>query len=463
MRRAALGVAEVADGKVAGGSEEPGLAGARSDVAPVLVDHPRPGGEGEARRLGIVVRPDLGHRVRAALGRGQRVDEGERATPQQRPLHLGAPGHPGARDPPQGVDPIGPALGLRPLELGEERPSEHVADDRQVAHPLALHEPPHLSGVERAGRREHHLPAEQERAHRLQQRRGVHQRRGGERRRRRVRRPKLPDDAGELAEGAGDRHTRGDVVLTQVAEQAGVAPDHALRATGRPARVGDQLVVAGPLDAWRGRALGNDRLVVERPGARAARAVSDAQERLGLRAGHRAGDDPGERGVEDERASAGVVEEVAELGLLVAVVDVDGDRPQLRRRKEHLEELDRVVEVDRHPCAGPDATGCEHGRELGAPPLELGPGAPAIPLHEHDTVAHGVRDDLPQGGEALGTGQRVGVRDAGRPRVVEPARLHAPPLAAGPPRASVWRAPHPRSGALRDASSRRASWSSVEC
>ena len=59
--------------------------------------------------------------------------------------------------------------------------------------------------------------------------------------------------------------------------------------------------------------------------------------------------------VKHDRAGVAVGEQVPQLVLDVAVVDVDRDRAQLERGQHRLEVLDRVVEVDRDVVARPDA------------------------------------------------------------------------------------------------------------
>ncbi len=71
-----------------------------------------------------------------------------------------------------------------------------------------------------------------------------------------------------------------------------------------------------------------------------------------------------ELAVVHDRARVGVVQEVPQLVLAVAVVHVDGDGPELERREHALEVLGAVVEVERDVVAGTDA---EAGEVVGEP------------------------------------------------------------------------------------------------
>ena len=75
-----------------------------------------------------------------------------------------------------------------------------------------------------------------------------------------------------------------------------------------------------------------------------------------------------------ERHQVGVVEQVAQLGLDVPVVDVDRDRPQLVRGEDRLDELEAVERVDADVVARPDAVAGEVVREPVRALLELGVG-----------------------------------------------------------------------------------------
>ena len=147
-----------------------------------------------------------------------------------------------------------------------------------------------------------------------------------------------------------------DVVVAHAAvDQAGeevvLAPHDALGHAGRAAGVEHVEVVAAaaprrahPADGGLGRVL-----VGRGPVGARARAVVDPEP--ALHAGHAIEDalDPlGERAVEDDGHGVGVVPQVAQLVVAVAVVGVDGDQADLDGGEGGLQVLGRVVEVDRH-------------------------------------------------------------------------------------------------------------------
>src|SRR5262249_51499971 len=66
----------------------------------------------------------------------------------------------------------------------------------------------------------------------------------------------------------------------------------------------------------------------------------------------------------DQSDEVRVAEQVAQLVLYVAVVDVDPDRADLEDRPERLDPLDRVVGVDADVLARPHALRQEEVREL---------------------------------------------------------------------------------------------------
>ena len=126
-----------------------------------------------------------------------------------------------------------------------------------------------------------------------------------------------------------------------------VAPHHALGHAGGAAGVEDVPVVAGPGgEVALGAALGHGLLEVA--------ADDEPVAEVGHVAGH-PGDPVGELGVVDEGLEVGVAEQVGELVLDVAVVDVDPDGPELEDRPQALDPLDRVEAVDADVVARPDA------------------------------------------------------------------------------------------------------------
>ena len=68
---------------------------------------------------------------------------------------------------------------------------------------------------------------------------------------------------------------------------------------------------------------------------------------------------PRTRRVHEHPDHVGVVEQVAQLVLDVAVVDVDRDGPELEGGEHRLEVLGAVGQVDADVVAGPDALGSQ--------------------------------------------------------------------------------------------------------
>ena len=179
------------------------------------------------------------------------------------------------------------------------------------------------------------------------------------------------------------------------------------------------------LEVALGRRRGERLVVGDRTdrGAVGAGAVVDrdqvAQQRQRL--AHR-GDARRELRVVHERDEIGVVEEVAQLGLDVAVVHVDRHRAQLVRGEDRLDELVAVEAVDADVVARPDAL-CRRGdaRAGWRSPRAARRSRRRSPTIERDPVGDGVDDVLDQvcdvpGHEGLvshGDGRRSACR--GRP------------------------------------------------
>ncbi len=235
------------------------------------------------------------------------------------------------------------------LELLDQRPGDGVAHDGEGAAPLALDRLPRLGGIEPAGvRREHERVPVVEADERHPLGGPVHQRRQdeepqrlGERRRRGghvvVVRHRL---AGQDVPPAHGRHV--DVVL---------APQHALRHPGRAARVEDVEVVGRRRRRRRpgGGVDGRERgLVLDGPGQQVVPGVVGHLDQH-LQRGE-AVEEGGQRGGEgvvvDEGPAAGVVEQVEQLVLDVAVVDVERRHPGPEGAEHGLQVLVAVVEVD---------------------------------------------------------------------------------------------------------------------
>ena len=111
------------------------------------------------------------------------------------------------------------------------------------------------------------------------------------------------------------------------------------------------------------------------------------------------GDPGGELPLEHEGDEVGVVEQVPELVLDVAVVDVDPHRSKLEHRPEGLDPLDRVVGVDPDVVAGPDALGSEVVGEPVRPLLHLSIGAALAVADDVLPLAEVVRRVLEEVGE----------------------------------------------------------------
>ena len=107
--------------------------------------------------------------------------------------------------------------------------------------------------------------------------------------------------------------------------------------------------------------------------------------------------DPGsELGLVHQGHQVGVGEQVAELVLDVAVVDVDPHRPELEHGPGRLHPLHAVEGVDAHMVTGPDPVVGQIVGEPVGPVLHLGVGA-AVPVgHQVLPVAEGVNGGLEQ-------------------------------------------------------------------
>ena len=105
--------------------------------------------------------------------------------------------------------------------------------------------------------------------------------------------------------------------------------------------------------------------------------------------------------VEHQRLEVGVVEQVAQLLLDVAVVDVDGHGPQLEHGQQGLDPAHRVPAVDPDVVARAQAgVGQVVGQAVGAL-VELGVGALLAVAHHGQAVGHGVDGVLEQVGEVV--------------------------------------------------------------
>jgi hypothetical protein len=183
-----------------------------------------------------------------------------------------------------------------------------------------------------------------------------------------------------------------------------VAPHHAFRHPRRAARVEDVAVVGRP-----GRevplrgAAGHRLLVVDAPGGPLGigavlddEAVADPAQGVG-----RGRQPVAEAPLVDHGHEVGVPDEVAELVLDVAVVDVDPHRPDLEDGPQGLDPLDAVQRIDADVVAGLHAGLRQVVGEPVGPLLHLGVGA-ALPLrHEVLAVAEVVDAVLEEVGEVV--------------------------------------------------------------
>ena len=253
-------------------------------------------------------------------------------------------------------------------------PAHGVADDRHAVDSLALHQVPGPPGVEAGAVEQDRLLGLEQGAHRDPLAGAVHERRG--------------DEVGErtshrhlLDQLVGRRHRLAGVVAPAEEGEEGVlvAPHHPFGHSGGAAGVDDVAVVVGaPREVTVGRGR-RQRLLVVGPDAKAG-AV--------------------ERGVElgpvHEYHEVGVVEEVAQLVVDVAKVDVHRRGPQLEGGHHGLDPLGAVVGMDAdvavpaHACLG-QVVG-----QAGGPLVELTVGQAAVAADEALAVGDGVGHPLEQ-------------------------------------------------------------------
>jgi hypothetical protein len=206
-----------------------------------------------------------------------------------------------------------------------------------------------------------------------------------------------------------------DVPAETVEEDVLLPPQHAFRHPGRPARVEHVEVVGRVGEVQRLRRLGGEQLlVVERAGKRALlRAVRDVDQRLDRAQARQHGAElRRERPMVDDGAGARASEHVLELGLDVAVVDVDRDGARLEGAHQRLEVFVAVVEVERDvvlarlPGLEPlalDAAAVAEPREgaaeAAAAGVQLGVGEAAVAPDERLAVGDRAGDQVLDGGE----------------------------------------------------------------
>ena len=186
--------------------------------------------------------------------------------------------------------------------------------------------------------------------------------------------------------------------VDQPREEIVLPPHHTLGHAGGAARVEHvEVVAAAPprrahaLDGGLGGVLVRRGPIGAGPGA-----VVDPEP--AAHAGH-AFEDPfdafAEGPVEDHGDGVGVLPQVAQLVVAVAVVGVDRDEPDLDRREGGLQILGRVVEVDGHLVLLRGAEVEEELRDAVGAAIELVPGDVAFTLRHGDRLGLYVRHRLP--------------------------------------------------------------------
>ena len=324
------------------------------------------------------------------LRRREHVDEQHRRViPQQSLLGGLAPHHArGEHDVEAGeVPPV--RVGVERLEHGA---GERVAHDRDAVHTFPLDGVEQLRDVEATVRQRDNRATQAEDAERRERTRAVHQRTGGQGDGTRPREP-LPNrfEVGIL----GVVHGR----LAQEPVEVVLAPHDALGHPRRAARVQHVDVVARAPPRWEcaGAAPVAGRIFVRhRPGRAWPRAVVDPEPEPHVRhavANRR--DAVRERAVEHHRDGIGVVPEVGELVLGVAVVGVHRDQTRFEAREHRLDVLVRVVEILRDLVLLRGARRDQRPRHAVRSAVELRPREPVVTVRERGRVGQRVGNRLP--------------------------------------------------------------------
>jgi hypothetical protein len=140
------------------------------------------------------------------------------------------------------------------------------------------------------------------------------------------------------------------------------------------------------------------------------------------------GDGVNELGRDDRRDGVGVVVEVRELALHVAVVDVDRDGAQLEARVERFDPLGAVHGVDRHVVTCDDAVLGEVIGQPAGPLVELPVRQLSVGRDQCRLVGNGVGehlDDVAEVDAAIGHGSSVRRRVTRREVSRHPASVRA--------------------------------------
>lgn len=140
--------------------------------------------------------------------------------------------------------------------------------------------------------------------------------------------------------------------------------------------------------------------LVEREGILVVAAGADAEDQAFLGEGITgAGDGLVELGVVHQGDEAGIVAEVAELGVDVPVVDVDGNGGQFEGREHHLEVFAPVGELHADEVARSDAGLIEATSKSVRPLIERGVREPACPVEHCKLIGNGVDHRFEQVGQ----------------------------------------------------------------
>jgi len=166
----------------------------------------------------------------------------------------------------------------------------------------------------------------------------------------------------------------GPAASTLATCSAGVAgaPHHALRHAGRPAGVDEQQVVLGSLDAERLARAPLGDLAIRFGPRRGGAPDLEPRPHAGQTTPH-AVDPFDEVLAEDDRRRIGVLEDVVELVVEIAVVDVDVDQARLEAGGQRLHVGRCIAQVETHFVACRQTTLPEASREIVAPPGEVAP------------------------------------------------------------------------------------------
>ena len=342
----------------------------------------RGGGEADAHADGL----------RGAEGVGQHH---ARVVGQQALLGLLAPHHPGRRDHDHAADVVRVAVFLELLGHGL---GEGIAHDGDGVDPLGIHRAPQLRRIELLGTLQHDRDtADEPGDHRLEPARAVHQRRADEGA---VANGRVLH---ELAVGLLGLGRGADAAAPEAGEEVALAPHHALGHAGGATGVEEQQLVGAPLGLGRGpialcggfvgRGAGDGRDVVL-----AGLFHDEDAHHLG-KIGEQLLEQWGEVLVHHHDLGVRVVEQVAQLFGLVAVVDVDGDQGGLERRVDGFHVGRVVVGVDGDLALVGGAALDHPRREVAGTTFDLAPGEVSVALDQTVFVSADFGDDVEGVGE----------------------------------------------------------------